>query len=1102
MNLTEKVSFGNEMVDPLYYMDTTGVSGLIPDAAFTDELTIETNDGVLELGEYNIILDSASQVVVSGFSSEFVSGAPGDMVEITGENFYQITDVNFGTGIGKSSQFNVLSDNVIETIVPSGAAYDSVTVFSSLRTGANGNQSFASGKTYNEFLPIPSVSGMNSGQLKKGEEFILGGVAMSGVTGLQVNNIEFDSFVSLGSTGVKANVPTGNVRGTPELLLQSGQKVSAPSNFKFKPLAEIVGVTPGKATGQLVTISGNNFSSGLFYTGLGSLTGSLVSIGGETGNFKLISDAGGYNRLQGMLPTGFPLILTGGNVSVAPTILPQAVHIFSNDYPEEYPSNATFRANITNPTITGVVPKSGVGGRLITIEGDNLYGITGVDFGGGNVGIGTEYASTNIVHGAKGKSIDVIVPDTSNFAANGGFLEISVSGFFGNVGIGEGYFVLGTPNVDKVIPDTNVLPGSTGTIYGSRLYSGSKVRLYNTNAAPANFRSNIEVSGYSLNHDEIIFYYPNTFETGNNYKLRVTNDRASSTISDGAFTSKYSPAISGVSLVSGDYGDSVTVSGYFEGIKPSGLRVGGRIIEDRSFTQVSTTGIMFDIPRYSTSDIIKIDTSGGYTQTTGLLNVAPSKPSISGYYLGLDEKPDEFNSLQVFKEGDELSLSGYGMNLVTGVLFSGSSGTFAINNFTQQTASVLSFSVPENINSGSGQFILQDFKSRRTESPYNINITTISGYTEYLIPGEALQLSGANVTGLDINFPCLGSTGYKVAAGNAYSITESGLGLISAQMPSGIVSMADYGVSRGGYGLILTGRENFNASEGFSFKQLGVISGVTGFDSNRKVETGNIIGVSGINVDIQYSGQRYNYFMGISGTGNNESVNEIHLYELKSDDGMQITGSGIGNNPNLPYVKYEFKPDNAFIGTGKLFIVNAWDGSVGAEGALSSGSLNNIPKQVSVFPDEYIITGTRVSATGYGPKRGVTGQNVSITGEGLRAVTGVYFNVPSGIQLLADFTINSPNKITATVPDEAIEARGMTNILLSGGTNYNVGDFEIILNASVVEFDIVDEDDIPTSSSRVGNFTQKETIGGVVYLVTRTRFPDGTTAIVSSTPEA
>jgi len=53
----------------------------------------------------------------------------------------------------------------------------------------------------------------------------------------------------------------------------------------------------------------------------------------------------------------------------------------------------------------------------------------------------------------------------------------------------------------------------------------------------------------------------------------------------------------------------------------------------------------------------------------------------------------------------------------------------------------------------------------------------------------------------------------------------------------------------------------------------------------------------------------------------------------------------------------------------------------------------------------------------------------------------------------------------------------------------------------VVEFNIVEENDTPTSSTRVGNFTQKETVAGVVYLVTRTRFPDGTSAIVSSVPE-
>ena len=73
---------------------------------------------------------------------------------------------------------------------------------------------------------------------------------------------------------------------------------------------------------------------------------------------------------------------------------------------------------------------------------------------------------------------------------------------------------------------------------------------------------------------------------------------------------------------------------------------------------------------------------------------------------------------------------------------------------------------------------------------------------------------------------------------------------------------------------------------------------------------------------------------------------------------------------------------------------------------------------------------------------------------------------------------------------------------MSGGTNFEVGNFEVILDASVVEFNIVEQNDTPTSSTRVGNFTQKETINGDVFLVTRTRFPDGTTAVISSTPEA
>ena len=59
----------------------------------------------------------------------------------------------------------------------------------------------------------------------------------------------------------------------------------------------------------------------------------------------------------------------------------------------------------------------------------------------------------------------------------------------------------------------------------------------------------------------------------------------------------------------------------------------------------------------------------------------------------------------------------------------------------------------------------------------------------------------------------------------------------------------------------------------------------------------------------------------------------------------------------------------------------------------------------------------------------------------------------------------------------------------------------MLLDASVVEFEINNQNDIPTSSSNVTNFTNRETVNGVVFLVTRTKFPDGTTTIVSSVPE-
>ena len=113
----------------------------------------------------------------------------------------------------------------------------------------------------------------------------------------------------------------------------------------------------------------------------------------------------------------------------------------------------------------------------------------------------------------------------------------------------------------------------------------------------------------------------------------------------------------------------------------------------------------------------------------------------------------------------------------------------------------------------------------------------------------------------------------------------------------------------------------------------------------------------------------------------------------------------------------------------------------------------------------------------------------------------MFFDTYSGAPLEALFVLNSDEKITVTVPKGAIEVKGDTSLIFSGGTNDTVGNFEVLLDATVVEFEINNQDDIPASSSNVTNFTNRETVNGVVFLVTRTQFPDGTTVIVSSVPE-
>ena len=1094
MNFTRRVMFGQEEVTEFEYLDKTGISGVVPAAAYTQELTIESNAATLNLGVQQVVLDSLSQVVVSGLQAEDVSGQAGKLITLTGENFYQITDVNFGD---VSGAFNVISPEEIEVRVPQNADFGGVTVFSSLRTGLAGNISKASGITVNQFVPIPEVTGLSANRLTTGETLTVQGTSFSGVTGISVNGIEFNSVTVPNSTGVRGQVPSGFVSGAPVLNLKSGISYTSPSNILFNPFAKITGVASNIERGELLTISGQNFDSGIMYSGE-EYDRYMVSIGNTTGNFKILDG----NRMSGVVPLDFDMLVSGGNIAAGdlPVSSSGLVSIFSVNFPEQYPSTSFYTPAVGAPTITSISPTSGINDDEITISGTNLFGITGIAISGvgGPVGFGTAPPTVNNL--IPGTTITTSIPSTTTFEGTGELLSIGVLGFFGDAASPTNFNILGAPTISSIIPDTDVLPGSTGTVYGTNLYSGTTLSLRNTSSAPAGYLSDLSISGYLNNDKEIVFTYPNSFATGTlqgssiNYKIRAHGRRAGSNLK--SITVIASPSIDGppeLAPSSGEFGDNIVVSGFFEGIKPSGLTIGNRVITE--YTQSSTTGINFTIPPNALSDVINIDTSGGLISTTGILGVSPSKPAISGYYAGAGDAPSTFDYNQIMVEGQFTTITGNRLNLVTGIHFTGVSGTVNIDNFWQKRPSSLVFNLPEGINSGvgSGLFELKDFKGRTTSSTTvsasGINVASISGFSDSVGPGRNFTVSGFNIYDLDVLFQDYKRENIKATRVSTSYPAVSGISSVTVEVPTGIISSNK---------LLLTGRSN---AEGLTtpriFVPTPVITGISGFNSSNTANTGSEITISGLNAYREYVSSGDTKWLGISGTGNKNGRSEAHLYAIDS-----ITS---GFNSNTFISEFSFHLDNSFIGTGQFFILNEQEGgnfiTDNSFQSLLSTTGGYLDNQISYFPGEYIINGTRVNATGYGPTRGVTGENVLISGVGFSEVTGVFFRIPSGQALQSNFVINSDTKITAPVPKEAIESRGMTTLLLSGGTNDTVGDFEVILDASVVEFNIVEENDVPASSTRVGNFTQKETIGGVVYLVTRTRFPDGTTAVISSVPE-
>ena len=592
---------------------------------------------------------------------------------------------------------------------------------------------------------------------------------------------------------------------------------------------------------------------------------------------------------------------------------------------------------------------------------------------------------------------------------------------------------------------------------------------------------------------------------------------------------------------SGEAGDEVLVSGSFfnkSGASEQGplfisFNIGestGRAMAlntlDPAYPYFLNSGIYcpfytFAIPEGATSNPITFFTDGGAFTTTDLLTIYPNKPKMSGFYAGIDSSPYNtgvsWGGQVYYGVGNYLTVTGERMGLVTGVEFSGQTESFSTNVFARKTASFLTFNVPSGINTSSGVFQLVDFRGRKVPSVEGpaipassaIKMVKLSGISEFVLPGGELWASGNEmVASTELFFPAI-SGGEESSL--LYSYVNHGNNMWTSKyyVPSGIQE----GNIRFAYedfvSDVTVNRELFNSKT--SFFPLAKIAGI---DPLPVYIAPDLVYGSGANIvltglNAANFAQSGDLLVGITGTGRKGDEAEVYFYPVSG----YVTGSGIGPHvqyagapsyPNMAYNQISFQLDSGFIGTGSFFIVNPWEDFENIHSEfIGSPSESHLVSQASAYPGPFrvAVTGTRVNVTGYGPTRGITGSYIEVTGEGLDPVTGTFFKVDNGPYLEADFTLNSNSHITITVPKEGIETRGMTDVILSGGTNDVIPNFEVLLDTTVLEFNTLAEGDGPITSTRTSQYTIEESRGGVVYLVTYTRFPDGTTSVVSSIPK-
>ena len=1008
------VSFNGNIFDYSFQnVNNNQIQTTVPDSALSGPITLYTSGGATSSNQSFLI--GGLPITINNINP--ITGDFGSIINISGSNFYEISDVIFNEE--QASNFKRVNKNLIQATVPNNAAWGYINIIS--------NSFGLSGISSQKFVPIPNILGFYPSSGFTGENIVISGNGFSGITGITFNNLSGYLVSVVDNTGIIAEIPSGNTNGLIKIFGQSG--VSDLSLTNFYPYARITGIYPlSGRTGDNLDVKGKNYFPEILYN-LGSNQFAVGFQGNVTGYFELLSDT----RLSGIVPYG----AKSG-----------VIHIYSPTQ-NQYPSDVVFLLKHQPPTISYFSPISGKRNDVVYVVGTDFVNIedvivTGFNTGqnlNGNFSVSNaeDYISFNIPQ-LTGGNYDVII-NTSEGSATG-----------------SGMYILEVPYISGFTPLSGKI-GTTITLTGLNLYGGI-TNIYIDGTGTGAF---VNSGSFNNSYNQVQFSIPSIESGLHNIIVYNTVDYKTASVQ---FNATPVPYISGIYPSSGGWGDTIIVSGKYFNLIESGF-IGNVSITNSSI--INETEYQFSIPNYASTNFLKLYNFNGYGVSSKKLVIIPPLIGISGF----QDNPTYY--------GSGLLISGSNLNTTKQVCFSGANGEKIITSFTTGETTGLYLTVPSNISGGYPIKLVNDrgfsYSSENLNLIPNAVIGLLSNYTGVF--KDNIFISGSGLSGTLPYFQSL--EGSLILGDNIDRVNDSGLyfsvpsGIVSN--PISVKSRNDNLITFTGNFCVLPTISGISGNLSYSTGQYITITGIN-LNTDSLVKQMGISGNNGGFYNIanynEFSGVYKTGYSLITSRINSNFAGTGKLFLISEYDSnldfSLFTGShSYYNKNNIVFntditisqpepVIYSFNPsggstgtqvtisgDNLFSVENIYFNVNG-DSNAGIVSYTGNNTLIVYPPLMATgtgiltITTSFGVTSTglfrvlpKLIISGVDPVFGHTGDLIRISGAGMLSVTGVSFGSYSSI-------FNGINEagtyvISGIIPETASCCGETVNIFV-----YNEGD--------------------------------------------------------------